>query len=106
MKTGPLTRRSSLVAHLLAIALLAGQVGAVAHASSHLTNDPNDTPHTAQVCLACQSFAPLTAAVGSSPGAMQLDPCAEAVIASGHSTQVPDGPAHRAYRSRAPPVLL
>lgn len=105
MHAGVETRRSGQIARLVALALLFAQIGATSHAYAHLSDDAKGGPVTAQVCGACLSFAPLASAIGSSPAAFLLEPSEEAVVASASCAQVPRGPAHRAYRSRAPPVL-
>ncbi len=99
-------RRSSLIARLLALALLFGQFGAEAHAYSHLADGSKGLPDATQVCLACFSFAPLGSALGGSPSVSPLDPCVEETVISLDPILVPRGPSHPAFRSRAPPALL
>ena len=60
-------RRSRLLVHLLAFALLFAQFGLTVHASTHLKADPHAGPTKTQLCGECLSFAPLQNAVGSAP---------------------------------------
>lgn len=100
------SRRLSLIARLLSLALLLGQLGAEAHAYSHLLDDTDGLPSTTQNCRACLSNAPLLSAVGSSPFAFVVARLeGEAWYPSG-SIADPQCPTHRAFNSRAPPALL
>lgn len=100
------TRRFRLIARVLSLALLFGQLGAEAHAYSHLSDDSKGLPGTSQSCRACLSFAPVQAAVGGSPAVLAVAPCAVELFTPLDEILVPDGPSHRAFQSRAPPVLL
>ena len=100
------TRRSSLIARVLSLALLIGQMGAAAHAYSHVADDPQGLPETTQGCRTCHSFAPLLSAVGGSPSVLLVAPCATDDFVPVNAAQVPASPHHPAFRSRAPPVLL
>jgi hypothetical protein len=91
---------------LLSLALLFGQLGAEAHAYSHLSDKPDGLPGSTQSCRACLSFAPLTNAVGGSPCAFTIQPQAVESFVAIDAIRIPDSPLHRAYRSRAPPTLL
>lgn len=88
------------------MALLVGQLGAEAHAYSHLSDDSKGLPGTSQSCRACLSFAPVQAAVGGSPAVLVVAPCAAEFSAPLDEILVPNSPSHRAFQSRAPPVLL
>ena len=99
-------RRIRLIARLLSLALLFGQLGAEAHAYSHLSDDSKGLPDTAQSCRACLSFAPLASAVGGSPSAFVVHQCATDSFVPLDEVLVPDSPSHRAFQSRAPPVLF
>lgn len=99
-------RRLSLIARLLALALLAGQLGAEAHAYSHLSDDTDGLPSTTQNCRACLSGAPLQTAVGSSPTAVIVARCEDEAFFPLDAITVSRGPSHRAFQSRAPPALL
>jgi len=100
------TRRFRLFARILSLALLISQMGASAHAYSHMANDPQDLPETTQGCRTCHSFAPLLSAVGGSQSVLLVAPGAADVFVSASATLAPDTPHHPAFRSRAPPVLL
>lgn len=100
------SRRIGLIARVLSLALLVGQLGAEAHAYSHLSDDSKGLPDTAQSCRACLSFAPLLSAVGGSQAAFVLDPCAADTFVAADAIQIPHGPSHRAFQPRAPPALL
>jgi hypothetical protein len=95
-----------LIARLLSLALLFGQLGAEAHAYSHLSDDAKGLPDTAQSCRACLSFAPLASAVGSSASAFIVHQCAAETLVPFDEILVPIGPSHRAFQSRAPPAFL
>ena len=100
------SRRLSLIARLLSLALLLGQLGAEAHAYSHLSDDTDSLPSTAQNCRACLSGAPLHSAVGSSPTSFIVARSEAEAFVPLDSIVVVQGPAHRAFQSRAPPALL
>jgi hypothetical protein len=86
--------------------LLIGQMGAAAHAYSHLTDDPHGLPDTAQGCRTCHSFAPLLSAVGGSQSTLLVAPCAADDVAAADPGPIARNPRYPAFRSRAPPVLL
>lgn len=100
------SRRLSVIARLLSLALLVGQLGAEAHAYSHLQDDTDGLPSTAQNCRACLSNAPLASAMGSSPSAFIVARSKSGTFLPLDSVIVAQGPAHRAFQSRAPPELL
>ncbi|TAK55685.1 MAG: hypothetical protein EPO25_03185 [Gammaproteobacteria bacterium] len=102
----PATRRSRLIARVLAVALLIGQMGAAAHAFSHQVDDPQGIPDTTQGCRTCHSFAPLLFAVGGSPSAALVIPHATYAFAPVARTPAALNPHHPAFRSRAPPAFL
>ncbi len=83
-----------------------GQFAAQAHAYSHLSDNPDSLPGTAQGCRACLSFAPLESAVGGSPSVFIVARCEAEAFVPPESTLIAQGPAHRAFQSRAPPALL
>ena len=95
-----------MIARLLSLALLFGQLGAEAHVYSHLSDASKGLPETAQSCRACLSFAPLQSAVGGSATAFVVHQCAAETFVPLGEIQVPASPARRAFQSRAPPVLL
>ena len=100
------SRRLSLIARLLSLALLLGQLGAEAHAYSHLFDETDGLPSTTQNCRACLSGAPLLSAVGCSPTAFVLARSEGDSFLPLEPALVAQGPAHRAFQSRAPPALL
>jgi len=100
------SRRLNLIARLLSLALLVGQLGAEAHAYSHLSDDTDSLPNTTQNCRACLSGAPLQSVVGSSPPTLILARCEAETFLPQVAVDVPRSPAHRAFQSRAPPALL
>jgi hypothetical protein len=100
------SRHIRLIARLLSLALLVGQLGAEAHAYSHLSDDSKGLPDTAQSCRACLSFAPLASAVGSSASAFIVDHCAAEPFVPLDENLIPTGPSYRAFQPRAPPALL
>lgn len=100
------TRRFGLVVRFLSVALLVGQIGAAAHAYSHLSDDTKGRPDTTQLCGACMSFAPLASAVGGSTTTPLVDRCgSEAAVPAARAAIALD-PHYPAFRSRAPPAIL
>jgi len=100
------SRRVRLIARLLSLALLFGQLGAEAHAYSHLSDASKGLPDTAQSCRACLSFAPLHSAVGTSASVFVVHQCATDDFVPLDEILVPNSPSLRAYQSRAPPALF
>lgn len=100
------SRRLSLIARLLSLALLLGQLGAETHAYSHLLDDTDGLPSTTQNCRACLSSAPLQSAVGSAPVAFTVARLEGGDPLPAESVPVFQSPTHRAFQSRAPPALL
>lgn len=88
------------------MALLIGQMGAAAHAYSHLADDQQGLPDTTQGCRTCHSFAPLLGAVGGSQAVLTVNPCAAGIFIAIDETTATRNPHHPAFRSRAPPALL
>jgi hypothetical protein len=90
----------------LALVVLVAQLGAQAHAYSHLVPLPDAAAHHLHPapCLECSSFAPLLTLAGGfgNPAVLALaDPAtayARPVLAA------PRAAPCRAYRSRAPPI--
>jgi hypothetical protein len=99
-------RRFGLIARVMSLALLIGQLGAEAHAYSHLSDHSKGLPDTVQSCRACLSFAPVQSAVGGGSSAFVVAECAPEIFAALDAIQLPLGPPHRAFQSRAPPTLL
>lgn len=100
------SRRFRLIARVLSVALLVGQMGAAAHAYSHLTDNQHGLPETTQGCRTCHSFAPLLSAVGGSQSVLLLAPSATEIFAAADAAPVSLNPHHPAFRSRAPPAPL
>lgn len=100
------TRRLGLVVRLLSAALLIGQIGAAAHAYSHLSDDNKGRPDTTQICGACMSFAPLASAIGGPTTTLQIDHCGSEAAVPAATAAVALDPHYPAYRSRAPPAIL
>lgn len=99
-------QRHRLIARILALTLFVAQLGAEAHAYSHLVTDPLGVPSTAQTCGKCLSFAPLTMAVGGTQYLVLTDRCeAERVVPIAISS-IPSRSPYNAFRPRAPPQLL
>jgi hypothetical protein len=91
---------------VLALALLAAQFGAEAHAYSHLAKDPDGIPGSSQYCAKCLSFAPVTAAAGGMPHAVlivQSEPESPLAAVTLPFATVSPRPS---YQSRAPPQSL
>ncbi len=95
-----------VIARVLAVALLVGQMGAAAHALSHQVDDPQGIPDTTQGCRTCHSFAPLLCAVGGSQTASLVVASATDSFAPVAGTPATLNPHYPAFRSRAPPPLL
>ena len=91
---------------LLSLALLVAQLGAEAHAYSHLASDPPGVPSTSQGCETCLSFAPLLNAVGGSQCVLLAIPCAAERIVPGNTISIPYLLPRLAFQPRAPPKLL
>jgi hypothetical protein len=91
---------------VLALALLAAQFGAEAHAYSHLAKDPHGAPSSLQGCTKCLSFAPVTMAVGGSPHVVLVDACVAEPALPAATVSIPDSSPFPAFQPRAPPRLL
>ena len=100
------TRRFGLAVRFLSVALLVGQVGAAAHAYSHLSDGAKHRPDTTQICGACMSFAPLASAVGGSTATLQFDHCGSDAAVPAANAAIALDPHYPAFRSRAPPAIL
>ena len=100
------TRRFKLIARILSLALLIGQMGAAAHAYSHLADDPQGLPETTQGCRTCHSFAPLLSTVGGPQSVLLVSPCVAESFVPADATPISFNPHYPAFRSRAPPELL
>lgn len=100
------TRRHACPSLLLALIVLIAQVGAQAHAYTHLVKSPDTAQRSAHPapCVECSAFAPLLAAVSgcSYPAIARVvePPAIAATLAAGIHHAAPC----TAYRSRAPPA--
>jgi len=99
-------RRVHLIARLLSFALLCAQLGAQAHAYTHLEPDRHNAPATTQLCGACLSLAPLSGAVGPSPLALPIDLRSAIYAVPVESIAKPHCFHQSAFRARAPPLVL
>ena len=99
-------RRSRLLVHFLAFALLFAQLGLTVHASTHLRSDPHAAPTKTQLCGECLSFAPMQNVVGNAPTVvLAIKPPAFRFYEVSAVAAVPPR-AFDAFRSRAPPISL
>jgi hypothetical protein len=90
----------------LALIVLIAQLGAQAHAYTHMASAPDTAQHHVHPapCVECSTFAPLLAAVSSTsyaavPGGVCQDRVCLCLTVVIHDAQV-----FRANRSRAPPL--
>ncbi|HSD73834.1 MAG TPA: hypothetical protein VLB75_03640 [Steroidobacteraceae bacterium] len=98
-------KRMQLAARLLLVlALLIARGGAIAHAYSHLANDPPRLP--TQTCGECLSFAPLQSLAGGSSEPILIEHRAADGVISPVSFAVACVARPSPFQSRAPPVLL
>jgi hypothetical protein len=101
-------RRHAGLSLLLAICVLVAQLGAQAHAYSHLAKSPDPIQRSAHSapCIECSAFAPLLTAVSgaSFPVVVAVvdPPTITASLAAGVHSAAPC----TAYRSRAPPAMV
>ncbi len=99
-------KRHSGLSLILAIFVLVAQLGAQAHAYSHLAKSPDPVQRSAYQtpCVECSAFAPLLAAVSGAafPAVVPAvePPAITAILAAG----IPQAAPCTAYRSRAPPA--
>ncbi len=94
-----------MIARVLSLALLFAQLGAEAHAYTHLANDTHGAP-AAQLCGACLSIAPLQGSVGPTLLVLPTDLRTAEFAVPADSVALPYQPPAPAFRSRAPPSLL
>ncbi len=93
------------VAWAMALVVLCAQLGAQAHAYSHLASAADAAQHHLRTlpCLECNSCAPLLALAGgfSAPLALAAADPASVIVQQSIAPQLAE--TCRAYRSRAPP---
>jgi hypothetical protein len=99
-------RHYYLIVRVLALALLIAQLGAQAHAYSHLKQDPHGIPTAIHSCGQCASSFPLLTAIGAAPCIWLARPCQFEHAVPANTILTPYRPPHRAFQSRAPPGLL
>src|SRR5215475_4175589 len=101
-------RRHASLSWLLAILVLVAQLGAQAHAYSHLAKSPDSiqrSAHTAP-CVECSAFAPLLTAVSGASFPIVIAAIEPPTIAAALVAGVHCATPCTAYRSRAPPALI
>jgi hypothetical protein len=100
--------RAKVLCTLQALILVIAQLGAQAHAYSHLTvsRDANGEPQRihALTCSECVAFAPLLATAGGSAVPLLHSPARESSVVAFEPQLQPRASTHTAYRSRAPPA--
>lgn len=99
-------RRHANLSWLLAILVLVAQLGAQAHAYSHLAKSPDPiqrSAHTAP-CVECSAFAPLLTAVSGASFPVVVAAIEPPTITLSRAALVHRAAPCSAYRSRAPPA--
>jgi len=95
---------------LQALILVIAQLGAQAHAYSHLSasRDTNGVPQRvhALACSECVAFAPLLGAAGGSAVPLLHLPARTSTLVAIDAQQHPLAATRTAHRSRAPPARL
>lgn len=106
-ETVPLnSHRQRLIARLLPLVLLVAQLGAVAHAYSHLTTElRGSAPALTQACATCISQLPLLSMAGSPQGALLPDHCTSELVWAAIPAQAVLHSFCPTFRSRAPPFV-
>jgi hypothetical protein len=104
----PLTRaHTSLIARVLALALLVAQFGTELHVYySHALADPGNDPGAARYCGICLVSSQLQNAVGAPPPSLPARSVAWSAVITAASAPVAQTAPRQAYRSRAPPALV
>jgi hypothetical protein len=97
------------IALIAALALIVAQMGAMAHAYTHVPNAsrisgqlPAPTDH--QVCGECLNFAPLLAAAGAPAIPLHVEPPARGPVTTAQPASRPAFQPLLGFRSRAPPA--
>jgi hypothetical protein len=101
--SGRVKRRGTFA---LALIVLIAQLGAQAHAYSHLASVPDGAAHHTRTvpCAECSTFAPLLTAVSNASYVFAPAVLGQGGICLPVSVGVLRTAACRAYRSRAPPL--
>jgi hypothetical protein len=100
-------RRHAGLSLLLAIFVLVAQLGAQAHAYSHLAKSPDPiqrSSHGGAPCVECSAFAPLLTAVSGASFPVVVTAVEPPAIAASPAVGVHATATCTAYRSRAPPA--
>lgn len=100
-------RRHAGLSLILAIVVLVAQLGAQAHAYSHLGKSPDPIQRTAHSapCVECSAFAPLLSAVSGASFPIVVAAVEPLTITASIAAGVHSAAPSIAYRSRAPPAL-
>jgi hypothetical protein len=100
------SRRHAGWTFALALIVLVAQLGAQAHAYSHLVPAPDAAAHHLHPapCVQCSSFAPLLTLAGGFGNPTVLAIADPAAVYARPVLAAPRAAACRAYRSRAPPI--
>ena len=101
-------RRHAGLSLLLAIFVLVAQLGAQAHAYTHLAKSPDSIQRSAHSapCVECSAFAPLLTAVSGASFPVVVAVVDPPTITASLATGVHSVAPCTAYRSRAPPVIV
>lgn len=99
-------KRHAVWSFALALIVLVAQLGAQAHAYSHLNSAPDSAQHHTRPapCVECSSFAPLLTLAGGMSYPVMLAVADPATVYSRLAVAVHHAAVFRAYRSRAPPI--
>ena len=99
-------RRHAGFSLILALIVLIAQLGAQAHAYSHLAKAPDPVQRHAHPapCVECSAFAPLLAAVSGVSYPVVAAAIQPPTLGGTLTVGFPRAAAHPAYRSRAPPT--
>lgn len=99
------SRRHAGFSLVLALIILIAQLGAQAHAYSHLAKSPDPAQRHAHPapCVECSAFAPLLAAVSGVSYPMVAATIEPVTLAATFAAGACRAALHPAYRSRAPP---
>lgn len=98
--------RYRLLGRVLALALLVAQFGAEIHVYSHPLTDPVERLGAARSCGYCLASSQLQIAVGAPASAMPVRSLAWVTIVPEPVVSVSHKSPFRAFRARAPPVLV
>ena len=98
-------RRRGAILLAVLVAFWLAQAMAIAHASRHVGSDAPGLPgNNAQLCTDCASLLPLLTVAGGLGAALALLRPAQRALLPSLEIRAVAAPAHRAFRSRAPPI--